>query len=65
MTHSSTRAKTAGRLVGFAVEMPPLAYVALTGRAPGWVRAWLVACLAVWLVSVIVTAAVHEAQQSS
>jgi hypothetical protein len=41
------------RLLAVAVKMPPAAYVALTGRAPGWVRIWFVTWLSLWLLSLI------------
>lgn len=45
------------RITSTAASLPPVAYVALTGHAPQWVRIWFIAWLAPWLVVTIATAA--------
>lgn len=44
------------RLFALAVEIPPVAYVALTGDVPVWVRTWLIGWLSLWLIVTVVTA---------
>lgn len=50
------KSKVIARLIGLAMEIPPVAYVALTGQAPTWIRVWLLAWLTLWLVVVTVQA---------
>ena len=33
--------KSCSRLIGLALEIPPAAYIAVTGHAPAWARIWL------------------------
>lgn len=44
------------RLFALAVEIPPVAYVALTGDVPVWVRTWLIGWLSLWMIVTVVTA---------
>ena len=37
------------RLFALAIEIPPVAYVAITGDVPGWIRGWLIGWLLLWL----------------
>lgn len=60
MTTTKTKgsnSKVTGRLIGLAIELPPVFYVALTGTVPGLIRAWLIAWLSLWLVVTVVSAA--------
>ncbi|MHB9857673.1 hypothetical protein [Streptomyces sp. YIM S03343] len=52
----SPGAKTCGRLLGLALELPPAAYVMATGHAPDWVRIWLGAWLSMWLLITVIAA---------
>lgn len=54
-----------GRLIGLAMELPPAAYVALTGEAPAWVRIWFVTWLALWLAITVVVATKAQAEQQT
>jgi hypothetical protein len=42
------------RLFILLVEIPPAAYVAVTGTVPTWVRVWLAAWLTLWAVVTLV-----------
>lgn len=44
-------------LIGLAVEIPPVAYAAVTGQLPGWARWWMVGWLSLWLLVNVVQAA--------
>lgn len=44
------------RLTALAVEIPPVAYVAITGEVPVWIRSWLIGWLSVWLTVMVVAA---------
>lgn len=44
------------RLFALVVEIPPVAYVALTGDVPVWVRTWLIGWLSLWLIMIVVAA---------
>lgn len=44
------------RLIGLILEIPPAAYVALTGHVPLWARIWLSVWLSLWLLTVVVQA---------
>lgn len=48
------------RLTSLAIEIPPTAYVAITGNVPVWVRGWMIGWLSVWLL-VMVVAGVRSA----
>lgn len=50
----------AGRLIGLALEIPPAAYIAVTGHAPTWARVWLAAWLSLWLLFTVITAAAAQ-----
>lgn len=52
----SVNSRTAGRLIGLVLELPPIIYVALTGTVPGWARVWIWAWLTLWLLLTTVTA---------
>jgi hypothetical protein len=45
-----------GRLLGLALEIPPAAYVALTGSVPLWARIWIGVWLILWLTATVVQA---------
>lgn len=47
-----------GRLLGFALEVPPAAYIVVTGEAPGWIRVWLATWLGIWLLFNVITSAI-------
>ena len=62
----ATRKKSSaviGRLLGLALEVPPAAYVVITGEAPGWVRVWLATWLSIWLLSNVITSATAMADK--
>lgn len=59
----SPAAKSCGRLIGLSLEIPPAAYVTVTGHAPDWVRIWLAAWLSLWLLLTVIAAG--NQQQSS
>lgn len=44
------------RLTALAIEIPPVAYIAITGEVPVWIRSWLIGWLSVWLTGMVVTA---------
>lgn len=44
------------QLTALAIEIPPVAYVAITGTVPVWIRSWLIGWLSVWLIVTVVTA---------
>lgn len=50
------RSKSAGTLIGYALEIPPAAYIALSGQVPLWARIWLSVWLSLWLLFTVVTA---------
>lgn len=54
MNKKKTRAGVIGRLFGLALEVPPAAYMVMTGNAPLWARVWLGAFLSLWLLMTIV-----------
>lgn len=56
-------ASTGARLLALATEVPPAAYVVLTGHAPTWIRIWFGFWLAVWLLSTVTIAATAMAKQ--
>lgn len=41
------------RSLSLLLEIPPAAYVAVTGHAPTWIRIWMSAWLIVWLVFIV------------
>ncbi|GAA0704613.1 hypothetical protein GCM10010193_69510 [Kitasatospora atroaurantiaca] len=51
------------RLLAFATEIPPAAYVLITGHAPAWIRIWFGLWLGIWLLSTVATAADAMAKQ--
>jgi hypothetical protein len=55
----SARSKTIGRLLGLALEIPPAAYIAITGHTPTWARVWLAVWLSFWLLVTVVTSTKH------
>ena len=56
---TATRRKTStnARLLGLALEIPPAAYIAITGNTPTWARIWLASWLSLWLFVTVVSAA--------
>lgn len=54
---TSTETSVAGRLIGLALEVPPIAYAALTGDLPAWARIWMSTWLSLWLILTVVQAA--------
>lgn len=56
--------RVVSRLIGLALEVPPAAYVVLTGHAPAWVRIWLGVWLALWLLATVINAAKTEGRSS-
>ncbi|MET8766366.1 hypothetical protein [Streptomyces sp. NPDC004658] len=58
----STGRKIAGHLAALSLEMPPAAWIAVTGTVPAWARIWLASWLTIWLVSTVVTAAARQAE---
>lgn len=52
----SPGAKSCVRLASVALEMPPAAYIAVTGHAPTWARIWLAVWLTVWLLMTVIAA---------
>ncbi len=58
------RQRVAARLIGFALEIPPTAYVVFTGRVPAWARIWLASWLLLWLLATVVNAARAEGRSS-
>lgn len=47
-------------LLGTIIQMPPMAYVAITGRAPDWIRIWMIAFLGFWLLTLVVLASFND-----
>jgi hypothetical protein len=46
------------RLLATAASVPPVAYVAITGHSPEWVRIWFAVWLGLWLLGTAASAAV-------
>jgi hypothetical protein len=44
------------RLFVLSLEMPPAAYVAVTGTVPLWARVWLGTWLSIWFLGTVVAA---------
>lgn len=57
MPDKGDTARTLIHYLGLVLEIPPAAYVAVTGQAPMWVRIWLTVWLSVWLLSTVSLAA--------
>ncbi len=57
MTTTRQKTSTGGRLLGLALEIPPAAYIAITGHTPLWARLWLAVWLSLWLLVTVVSAA--------
>jgi hypothetical protein len=57
-----TTASAGARLLGLALEIPPVAYVTLTGTLPGWARIWMAVWLSLWLLVTVVQATRVPAQ---
>jgi len=53
---SGSGSKVVGRLLGLVLEVPPAAYIALTGTVPLWARIWLCVWLSLWLLVTVVGA---------
>ena len=53
----ASRAAVFGRVLSLLLQVPPVAYVVLSGTVPGWVRIWLAVWLSVWLIATVVLAA--------
>ena len=65
MSDRNRNAQVFGRLAGLLMEIPPVAYVALTGRVPDWARVWICAWLVFWLVVTVCTATVAQSTDKS
>lgn len=61
LTHGQ---RVASRLIGLALEVPPAAYIVLTGLVPVWARIWLASWLLLWLLATVVNAAKTEGRSS-
>lgn len=61
--HHTRKTPLASRFVVLFLEVPPAAYVAVSGHAPMWARLWLALWLSLWLVGTVALAA--NAQGSS
>jgi hypothetical protein len=46
------------RFISTAASLPPVAYVAVTGHSPEWVRVWFAAWLGFWFLVTAASAAV-------
>jgi hypothetical protein len=45
-----------GTLLGLVTEIPPAAYVLITGHAPTWIRIWFGVWLGLWLLFTVIVA---------
>lgn len=52
--------KPAAAVLGALMEIPPTAYVAVTGEAPMWTRIWMGTWLSLWLLLTVANAARHN-----
>lgn len=59
---TSTASRAVGRLIGLTLEVPPVAYAAITGELPGWARIWMGVWLSLWLAFTVVAAAVTQSR---
>ena len=48
--------KSCSRLIGLALEIPPAAYVAVTGHCAAWARILLAVWLSIWLLVTVIAA---------
>lgn len=52
----STGYKIFIQLVALTLQLPPAAYIAITGTVPLWARIWLWVWLSMWLLATVVQA---------
>lgn len=48
------------KLFTVLLEIPPAAYVVMTGQAPVWARVWMASWLAVWMIATVILAAQNQ-----
>lgn len=57
----STGYKVFIQLVALTLQLPPAAYIAVTGSVPLWARVWLWVWLSIWLLATVVQAVKTQA----
>lgn len=52
-----------GYILGFVAQIPPMAYITITGTVPTWARIWTAAWLLLWLVGTVAKAGANQAKR--
>lgn len=51
------------RILIIAMEIPPAAYVAVTGHVPNWIRVWMSVWLIFWTLSTVISSIKAQVKQ--